>query len=166
MTTERIHAVKRTASIALLAALALAACGDGDDNNLAATQVCVDHNGNRVEDWQCPHDNGGMSAFEWYYIMSTLNQPRVGMQVVHNTYYSSTTTNKFAGFKAPASVPVERGVPKTGWTPTSGSKSFVPKDKSNITAPKVIQQAPAPMYQQKPKVNKPPANKPVSVKRR
>lgn len=164
MTTERIHAVKRTASLALLAALALAACGDGDDNNLAATAVCTDPStGLRVDDSYCGggYHNGGMSAFEWYYIMSSLSQPRVGAQVIHNTYYSSTTTNKFAGFKAPTTVPVERGVPKTGWTPSKGSSSFVPKSKSNITAPKVIQQAPAPMYKPKAAVNRP-----VSVKRR
>jgi len=147
--------------VALAATLALTACGDGDDN-LAATAVCTDPNtGMRVDDSYCGggYHNGGMSAFEWYYIASTLNQPRVGMQVIHNTYYSSTTTNKFAGFKAPTTVPVERGVPKTGWTPTSGSKSFVPKSKSNITAPKVIQQAPAPMYKPKAAVNKAPARR-------
>jgi len=156
----------------VLLALTLVGC-DTDEGGGAteSTAVCVDKAGNRVDDSQCGgHDydhNDGMSAFEWYFIMSTLNQPSVGSQVVHNTYYSSPKTNPYAGFKRPQTAPIAKGVPKTGWTPSAGTKAFVPKDKTNISAPKVIQQAPKPMYQQKPGVNKPPVYKaPAPVRRK
>jgi hypothetical protein len=159
--------------LVMLAALGLSGCdegGAGQDPEAAA--VCVDKAGNRVDDSQCgSHDydhNDGMSAFEWYFIMSTLNQPAVGSQVVHNTYYSSPSSNRYAGFKRPPAAPIANGVPKTGWKPSGDSKAFVPKSKTNLTAPKVIQQAPKPMYQQKPgAVNKPPAPRPpIKVGRR
>lgn len=150
---------------AVLATLALGAC-DSDDSP-AAVGVCTDpRTGVRVDDYYCDgHVHDGISGWEMYYILSTLNQPRVGAQVVHNTYYSNTTVNKYAGFKPPQSVTVEKGVPKAGWTASKGSSSFVPKDKSNITAPKVIQQAPKPMYQPKQPVNKPPVYKAPAPRR-
>src|SRR5690349_25178355 len=111
--------------VACSALFALSAC-DSADAAEESTAVCVDKAGNRVDDSQCAgHDydhNDGLSAFEWYFIMSTLNQPAVGTQVVHNTYYSSPKTNPYAGFKRPTSAPIAKGVPKTGWTPPkSGS---------------------------------------------
>lgn len=132
-------------------ALALGAC-DSDDGD-QATAVCVDQSGARVPDYRCGSGDNGMSGFEWYYIMSTLNQPRYGAQVVHNSYYSSTTINRYAGFKRPDSVSVARGVPASGWRPSGDSKAFVPKSQSNISPPKVIQQAPKPMFNPKPAVN-------------
>ena len=146
---------------ACLALFALAGCDEAAAAD-ESTAVCVDQAGNRVDDSRCSHDydhNDGMSAFEWYFIMSTLNQPAVGTQVVHNTYYSSTTTNKYAGFKRPQSAPIAKGVPATGWKPSSGSKAFVPKSKSNLTPPKVapaIRQNQAP-----PKPYNNPAPRPV-----
>lgn len=152
----------------MLCLLPLSACGGDAQADDEAVAVCVDKAGNRVDDSECHHDydhNDGMSAFEWYFIMSTLNQPAYGQQVVHNTYYSNTTTNKYAGFKRPQSAPIASGVPKTGWKPSSGTKAFAPKNKSNITPPKVIQQAPKPMYQPKAPVNKPPAPRPPAPRR-
>lgn len=154
-------------AILALSVLPIAACDD-DGASDEATAVCVDKAGNRVDDSQCRQDydhNDGLSPFEWYFIMSTLNQPAYGTQVVHNTYYSSPSTNRYAGFKRPQTVPIAKGVPKTGWKPSGDTKSFVPKGKSNITPPKVIQQAPKPMYQPKAPVNKPPAPRPVKVGR-
>ena len=148
------------ALVALAITAPLAAC-DSASADEEATAVCVDKAGNRVSDSQCSHDydhNDGLSAFEWYFIMSTLNQPSYGTQVVHNTYYSNTTTNRYAGFKRPDTAPIAKGVPATGWKPSGGTKAFVPKDKSNLTAPKVIQQQNKPMYGNKPgAVNKAPA---------
>lgn len=138
------------------AAFSVSAC-DEDSYVQESSAVCVDQAGNRVDDSQCGgHDyyhNSASDAFAWYFIASTLAQPRVGSQVVHNTYYSSPKMNPYAGYKAPQTAQIAKGVPKTGWTPTGSSKSFVPKDKTNVTAPKVIQQAPKPMYQQKQPVN-------------
>jgi len=156
-----------TILLVVMAAMGLTACGSEEAS--AATAVCVDQSGNRVEDSQCGgHDyyhNNGMSAYEWYFIASMLNQPSVGSQVVHNTYYSSTKSNPYAGYKAPQTVQIAKGVPKTGWTASSNSKSFVPKDKSNVTPPKVIQQAPKPMYQPKAPINKPPVYKAPAPRR-
>lgn len=128
----------RSAATALGAAMCvsagLAAC-DSDDNN-GAVAVCVDTAGNRVPDGQCGALSGnGMSGFEWYYIMSTLNQPRYGAQVVHNTYYSSTTVNRYAGFSRPANATVYNGVPASGYTPPKGSAGFVPKGSANVYKP-------------------------------
>lgn len=143
----------------------LAACGD-DAQAADATAVCVDGAGNRVDDTRCGAGDNGMNGFMWFYIMSTMNQPYVGQQVVHNTYYSNTTVNRYAGFKAPQTVAVNRGVPKTGWKPSSGNTGFVSKSKTNITPPKVIQQQNKPMYQQKGSVNKAPAPAPRPAPRR
>ena len=152
--------------LTVLSVLALGACAD-EDSGEQATAVCVDKAGNRVDDSQCGgHDydhNDGLSAFEWYFIMSTLNQPAVGTQVVHNTYYSSPSTNRYAGFKRPQTATIANGVPKTGWKPSKDSTVYTPKNKSNVTAPKVIQQAPKPMYQPKPGNN--PAPKPAPAPR-
>jgi hypothetical protein len=144
------------------ATFSISACDDYDDTYVQeeSVAVCVNPDtGERVDDSQCGrHDyyhNSASDAFAWYFIATTLAQPRVGQQVVHNTYYSSPKMNPYAGYKAPQTAQIAKGVPKTGWTPSANTKSYLPKDKSNITAPKVIQQAPKPMYNQKPVYNPP-----------
>lgn len=141
------------------ATFSIAACDDDVYVQEESTAICVNHDGERVDDSQCGgHDyyhNSASDVFAWYFVASMLTQPRVGQQVVHNTYYNTPKTNPYAGYKAPQTAQISKGVPKTGWTPSAGSKSYLPKDKSNITAPKVIQQAPKPMYNQKPVYNPP-----------
>lgn len=121
--------MRRTVGLAIVGLLALAGCADDSGD---ASAVCVDAQGVRVDDSRC--GGGGMSDFQWFYLMSTLNQPAYGAQVVHNHYYSDTRTNRYAGFKAPADVPVYRGVPKTGYTPAKGGTGFVSKQRVNPPA--------------------------------
>src|SRR6478735_4431373 len=93
---------------ALLVAVAvtagISACDDEGEVE-SSTAVCVNKDGERVDDSQCGgHDyyhNSASDAFAWYFIASTLMQPRMGTQIVHNTYYSSPSSNRYAGYKAP-----------------------------------------------------------------
>jgi hypothetical protein len=152
-------------AVALSGLLLVAGCG-GDASADEATAVCVDPNtGARVDDSQCGNSDSGMNGFLWFYIMTSLNQPSIGTQVVHNNYYSSTQTNRYAGYKVPPNVTsVYRSVPKTGWTPNAGTKSFTSGKKVNVTVPSVIQQKNKPMYSPKAPVNKPPVYKPPAYK--
>jgi len=127
--------VKQLASASLVTVLAaglLAGCGDDDREY---TAVCVDQNGNRVADNRCHGDrpySDGINTFMLYYMLSSMNQPALGSQVVHNNYYSHS---KYAGFTKPKSATVYKGVPSSGYKPKSGtsfkSKSYVSKPQSN-----------------------------------
>ena len=133
--------IRRLAAVpaAALIALSLTACGGDAYAEPEATGVCVNPDtGERVDDDRCggyDHDSGVSDAFMWYFIASSLNQPAIGTQVVHNTYYSTPKTNPYAGFKKPTTVIVNKGVPRTGWKPTAGSStSFQSKVRSTPPA--------------------------------
>lgn len=160
--------LSRTLLAAAVPLILLTAACDSDSDDEQVSAVCVDPNtGNRVDDDRCGSGDSGLNGFEWFYIATILNQPPIGTQVVHNTYYSSVSTNRYAGYTRPPSATVYRGVPKTGWTPSKSSTSFVPKDtskvslpktRSNVTVPKVQpplnqrQAPPKPVYNPPPRV--------------
>lgn len=146
---------KKLLALAIGAAVLLAGC-ESDGVHADSTAVCVDPNtGVRVDDSFCGSGDSGMNGFMYYYLLASMTQPPVGMQVVHNNYYSNVKTNPYAGYKVPSSASnVYRGVPKTGFTPTAKSQSFISTKKVNIKPPTVIRQAPRPMYTPKAPVNK------------
>lgn len=114
-----------------LSALLLAGCGSNGDDMSA---VCVDKDGNRVSDSQCSSGSSGMSDFMWFYLLSSMNQPALGTQVVHNNYYSHS---KYAGFNKPKNATIYKGVPANGYKPKAGS-SFKSKTYSKpVSPPKV-----------------------------
>ncbi len=125
---------------AALAGTTLTACSSGDDGD-QYNQVCTDSSGNRVDDSKCGNSNGGgsgsgMNAFEWYFILSGLNQPRMGSQVVHNHYY---TDHGLTHTRPTFASSINAGVPKDGAPGVKGAATTPNKPPKGYsgTAPKV-----------------------------
>jgi hypothetical protein len=93
------------------AALLAAGCGQGEeaDNGWTAdrdTAVCVDQQGNRVPDGQCPQQRqavagGHVSPFLWYYLGRQSAVPYYGERVVGGSF---VPTGGHSYFRAPAAM--------------------------------------------------------------
>lgn len=93
--TGRDEAHARRRPLVLTSAMAatlgaLSGCGtpagdDGWDANYPAasdTEVCVDGQGYRIEDWQCENDSARRYGGGWYYIRSGSHLPYYGDSVL------------------------------------------------------------------------------------
>lgn len=106
--------MKRFAGLALAAALVVGgtvACSESAHADANYVGVCVDRNGNRVDDSQCrssadyyPHS--GMADFMWGYLVANALMPSYGSRVTNYvTYVDTNSHNVYRG-----------GVPRTGGT--------------------------------------------------
>ena len=99
------------------ALLALPACSGGDEDEVAQadTAVCVNAEGERVDDDYCDNDryrsHGGSSAFLWYYLGRGSRIPYYGDSIRHQRYAGMGSFSPRAGAnygRAPVSTRVTR----------------------------------------------------------
>ncbi len=99
------------------ALIALPSCSsndDWDDNVIASneTAICVDREGERVDDDFCDDDDrGGSSAFLWYYLGRNAAVPYYGDSIHHRRYAkhgSFTRTPGVSYGRAPLSTRMTR----------------------------------------------------------
>ena len=87
------------------AILATTACSNSRDWQIDNdTRVCVNDNGDRVDEGNCNRNNGaGWSPYRWYYISRGGYVPYYGNTVSGGSYFPSTTSTGYAS--APAEPP-------------------------------------------------------------
>lgn len=110
---------------ALLAAPFAAACSQQQDNGWTAdrdTAVCVDQQGRRVPDGQCPQQRQAVassyaSPFLWYYLGRRSALPYYG-DTVRGGSYAPTAGHSY--FRAPAGTAMARSASSRGGSVTRG----------------------------------------------
>lgn len=82
--------MKRTQhiTIGVVAALALAACGSGE-SNADYNRICLDENGVRVEDHNCPDDDSRNGFFYPIWLYGHTAAPAVGSRPPAGSYVTT-----------------------------------------------------------------------------
>ena len=121
-----------TAMAAALVALPGCSSNDGWNEDVIAsgdTAICVDHDGERVDDDLCDDDrrtSGGGSAFLWYYLGRNSAVPYYGDSVRHKRYASGSYSPRpgVNYFDAPSSTKMTRSRAVSRGGLGSSSRSF------------------------------------------
>jgi len=126
------HLFMTTAMAATL--LALPACSSNDDWNEDVvadrdTAICVDQQGERVDDDLCDDDHnrggGASSAFLWYYLGRSSAIPYYGDSIRHSRYRGSFRPASGATYsRAPARTNITRSQAVSRGGLGSSSRSF------------------------------------------
>jgi len=122
-----------TAMAAALVALPGCSSNDGWDGDVIAdrdTAICVNQEGERIDDDFCDDDyrgGGGSNAFLWYYLGRSSAIPYYGDSIHHSRYrgYGSYTPAPGVGYaRAPASTNITRSQAVSRGGLGSRSRSF------------------------------------------
>jgi hypothetical protein len=105
---KKLDGISLTAVLAAASA-ALAACGDAGQDD--AWRVCVDNQGRRIVDQQCPATGTTSSGSHWYYMRGAA--PAIGGYVSGG----STSADDRVSYVSP---PAEGGISRGGFGSTAG----------------------------------------------